>query len=313
MKKTLSIFFIVVLLTSIMSIQVFASSVGSSFGDVPKIDDSAIKIDGLIDEAAWNNAVKIPIDRLSPSSAAQPSAERSGATGTAYIMWGDKGIYFGIKITDPTYTNADSSTLTVDVPFYNTDNIEIMLDPSNSGNIEKTPCYQVNNNGFPHMGNVENGQTLMGADCDKYMQYAATRTSDGYILEILALNNNAVGTFTAGQKIGISFQITDMSDTDLNNWGDRLIVLSPASLGSEVDGWSVEQFDYIILADLPEVIPPVDIVADNPADVPADISENVPAVNTPSPNTRDAFAISIFMILTVVTAIVVSKKIKTAK
>jgi hypothetical protein len=232
MRKTLTGIFCIFLVSILTLVPVYAVEEGVSYGDVAKTPFE-IKVDGEKD-AAYDYALKIHQNRKHYEN--EPDTATNGDT---YILWDDGFIYVFAEITDstiiPTTEDIQSNT-----PWM-ADSMEVFLDVGNDGvdpmqyRIDYTsrPSFQ-----FPD----SNSYGLDASAADGIFEYAAKITSTGYAAEFKIPHASA----KVGEKIGLQLQINDMADETA-----RTCVFPPNSLGG--GSWDVTMYDYIVLADAPEI------------------------------------------------------------
>ena len=295
MKKLLSVI-LVISMIALFALPASAAPDGDSYGDVKKVDAGVITIDAVKDEAAWANALAVPINRVSPTS---PNMDRAGATGTVYLLWSDKGIYVFGEINDatPTFTPYEDRS-DPGKPNYNVDSLEVFLDFGNTGDIGNYQHSKVDNEGLGYVTFTTDWAGIIGKEATApYMEYAGRIEGNTYYVEMLIIPS--YGSLKAGDKMGMQFQINDMTDPDLNNGEDRVVVLSPNA--NDSDSWTTELHNYIVLS-AEDANPPPPPPATEDAPVPATAPAAEPSVPEPadnSPKTGDAgiAALSVFMIL----------------
>src|SRR4029079_6965726 len=86
------------------------------------------KIDGLIDDIAWREAVSIELNKLGDGKPAKGKAR-------AAMLYDDKNIYISVQcFEDPTALTALKANATQDHPdgAWEDDSVEIFIDPANS-------------------------------------------------------------------------------------------------------------------------------------------------------------------------------------
>jgi hypothetical protein len=242
-------FFIVFLAVSMIIfpaafVPVAAGPDGESYGDVKKVNDGDIKIDAVKDETVWVNALALPVNRISPTS---PNQERDLITGMVYILWSDKGVYvFGeINDTTPTHTPHEDKT-NKDLPNWNVDSLEIFVDIGNIGDSSNVQHNKVDIDGLGYIYLAgEGGASYIDKDeTAPYMEYAGKLDGNTYYLETLIHVPGA--SYKVGDQIGIQFQINDMTDPDLNQADNRVVILSPNA--NDADSWEIAGHNYIVLS-----------------------------------------------------------------
>ena len=331
MKKILSIILISALLIMLCApLAVSAGSGGSSLGDVKYVQKGSIQIDGIMDEA-YTKSLSVVIDLLAPDSA---STRDNYATGKAWLLWNEDGIYVFAEIHDPTPTNPPSlvgmpmdGPLTEEYFIWNRDALEVFIEPTNSDSSVETYATHlcVNNEGYIYTGAFNDGDTSDFFACLKvngtekeYMDYlvkADPNDNKIYYVEMFFKTNVLPGfSYKAGDKVGIMFQIDDMEKTieNFSNGEDRAISVNRNSAG-EIVVWDIPNHDYIVLS-AEDVTPPPE--PDPEPDAPAaagggDEAPEPPPVQRPTaPTTGDAGIIALiaFMASAVFGIVVVLRK-----
>jgi hypothetical protein len=304
MKKFLLILLSISILVSLVSMQVLAGPNGTSYGNVKKVAEGDIKIDAVKDEAAWANALAIPIKI---TSADTPGRSRAGATGTGYVLWCDKGLYvFGeVNDTTPTHTPFELRNNPWGAN-YLVDSLEIFVDLGNTGAIENVGHAKVDIDGLGYITFTTDWMGRIGDDAKPWMQWAGRLDGETYYVEAFIYFE---GSYRAGDEIGFQLQINDMTDPSMENDDDRVVMLSNYSTS-----WDVENHNYIVLSGESAAAvspPPADEPADVPVDAPADAPAETPANQPSAPTTGDAFIITIIVALAAAMAVAFSKRRKT--
>ncbi len=284
MKKFFSAILAGVVLAS-MATSIAASDIGESKGDVPKVPDGQITIDGKIDEAVWADALQVQIDTFNTGS------EDVGGTGTAYMLWTDGKYYLAVDVKDP-----DVVISTEDVQMstpWTTDSVEMFFDfgNENAGDIHQ---FRVDYSGFPsYYMNQSGDASAYGheAAAPYFDEYAASLTKDGYSIEML-VNLDKYG-IKEGDAIGLQLQINNiLSD---NPTATASVYNMASSLGAL--SWQSDSYDYIVLGselDIPE--PEVEAPA-----------EDAPAAES-TPVTADAGIVAAAAVMAIAVGVVLSKK-----
>jgi hypothetical protein len=83
-----------------------------------------IKIDGLLDEAAWSLAQPATDFRQERPTEGAPASERTDVR----VLFDEKNIYFGIRAFDSDATHINARELVRDASFANDDKVEILLE-----------------------------------------------------------------------------------------------------------------------------------------------------------------------------------------
>lgn len=84
----------------------------------------AIKIDGVFDESAWNDAETISDLRQQEPNEGEPASERTEIR----VLFDDKNIYFAIRAFDSEPAKINARELVRDASFSNDDKVEILID-----------------------------------------------------------------------------------------------------------------------------------------------------------------------------------------
>ena len=297
MKKVLSVILCVLLLASIMSMAVSANA---SYGEVKKVSEGDITLDGYANEPAWANALQIPINRLSPSS---PNQDRAMIDGFAKFLWTEKGVYVYFEINDTTPTSVPAEDKEADGAWnWNIDCFELFFNPRNTGDVLDVLHFTVDSTGWGKAYVHADGVNYYGADKDPYFTFVQRTEGSKYIGEYLVHIPGI--SYKAGDQIGILLQIDDMTESDMTNGGDRVVVLAPNSNGA--DSWDCDKHDYIVLSGDLAYVPPVeDVVEDAPV-----AQDNTPAAESKpsSPKTSGSVTIIFAVLAMAASAVTVSKK-----
>ena len=275
MKKFFAILLIITMI-GLFTIPAIAGPDGDSYGNVKKVDAGVIKIDAVKDEAAWANALAVPINRLYPD---WENTSRAGATGMVYILWSDKGIYVFAEINDTTPTHTPFELR--NNPWgahYLTDSFEAFMDFGNTGAVENIQHSKVDIDGLGYVTFTTDWMAMIGGDAAPYMEYAGRLDGNTYYVEMLIIP--AGGALKAGDQVGMQFQINDVTDPSMENADDRIVMLSPNNKNSE--SWTTDIHNYIVLSAEAANTPPTAEPDAPPADVPADV---VPPADEPAPVT----------------------------
>jgi len=327
MKKFLIVLLAVSIIASAAVIQVTAGSGGSSMGDVKYIQKGSIQIDGIMDEA-YAKSLLVPIDILAPDSA---STRDNFATGKAWILWNEEGIYVFAEIHDPTPTTPPSMVgmpmdgpLTEEYFIWNRDALEVFIEPTNSDSSVETYATHlcVDNSGYIYTGAFNDGDTSDFFACLKvngtekdYMDYLVrVDPNDKTIYYVEMYFRHPDFTYKAGDKIGMMFQVDDMEKTidNFSNGEDRAISVNRNSAG-EIVVWDIPNHDYIVLS-ADDVTPPPPVVEEEPPAIveeepPAAVADPpAPSIPTPSPETGDMAMIFIFIAAFTLAGILTAKK-----
>ncbi len=288
MKKFFSAILAGVVLAS-MAASVAASDIGESKGNVPKVPDGQITIDGKIDEAVWADALQVQIDTFNVGS------EDVGGTGTAYMLWTDGKYYLAVDVKDP-----DVVLSTEDVQMstpWTTDSVEMFFDfgNENAGDIHQ---FRVDYSGFPsyYMNQTGDAQAYGHEQAKEYFDgYAASLTKDGYSIEML-VNLDKYG-IKEGDAIGLQLQINNILSDNVT--ATASVYNMASSLGAL--SWQSDSYDYVVLGPELEI---EEAPADEAVDAPA---ENTGAAETVPP-TADAGIVAAAAVMAVAAGVVLSKK-----
>ncbi len=286
MKKFFSAILAGVVLAS-MAASVSASDIGESKGNVPKVPDGQITIDGKMDEAVWADSLIVQIDTFNVGS------EDVGGTGTAYMLWTDGKYYLAVDVKDP-----DVVISTEDVQMstpWTTDSVEMFFDfgNENAGDIHQ---FRVDYSGFPsYYMNQSGDASAYGHDAAKeyFDGYAASLTKDGYCIEML-VNLDKYG-IKEGDAIGLQLQINNILND--NPTATASVYNMASSLGAL--SWQSDSYDYIVLGAELEI-------PEEPAEEAPAVDAEAPAESTPV--TADAGIVAAAAVMAVAAGVVLSKK-----
>ncbi len=232
MKKLLALF-VVCVMTVALSTTVLASKIGDYRGEIPKVAEGEIVVDGTIDDV-YKHAFQTYLNKVYA-----PDKE-TGTYGKAYLMWSDGKLYIYITVTDAEVIAA-TPDLQEATP-YITDSAEIFLDLGNEHTLPLV-LARCDYSGFPsyYIENSDLGE-IVGADCDQYMTYAAKWTNTGYNIEMCVDLSLYVET-EEGFEIGLNLMINDMTSA---NAGKRTAcILMPSKLNAK--DWHIDNYDYVKL------------------------------------------------------------------
>ena len=134
----------------------------------------------------------------------------NGATATAKTMWDEKNIYVLMEVKDNNLSKKSANA-------YEQDSVEIFIDEDNA----KSASYEKGD--IQYRVNFDNERSINGASDANMFTTAASRTEDGYIIE-MALPTQLSG-FVKDQVIGFDFQVNDDANDDgvrdnVSNWND---------------------------------------------------------------------------------------------
>ena len=166
---------------------------------IEKIPYGTISVDGE-EDAAWNNAVNIPLT----------INKGSEASANAKVLWDDDNLYVYATIKDAVLDKTGAQT-------HEQDSLEVFIDEDNG----KTASYGEDDKQYRI--NYNNGQSFNGKKCLAENVKSATKTIDGgYVVEA-AFKWTDIKPAN-GTKIGLEFQINDAKDgkrTGTLSWYDE--------------------------------------------------------------------------------------------
>ena len=166
---------------------------------IEKIPYGTISVDGE-EDAAWNNAVNIPLT----------INKGSEASANAKVLWDDDNLYVYATIKDAVLDKTGAQT-------HEQDSLEVFIDEDNG----KTASYGEDDKQYRI--NYENEQSFNGKKCLAENVKSATKTIDGgYVVEA-AFKWTDIKPAN-GTKIGLEFQINDAKDgkrTGTLSWYDE--------------------------------------------------------------------------------------------
>lgn len=154
---------------------------------IEKIPYGTISVDGE-EDAAWNNAVNIPLT----------INKGSEASANAKVLWDDDNLYVYATIKDAVLDKTGAQT-------HEQDSLEVFIDEDNG----KTASYGEDDKQYRI--NYNNEQSFNGKKCLAENVKSATKTIDGgYVVEA-AFKWTDIKPAN-GTKIGLEFQINDAKD-----------------------------------------------------------------------------------------------------
>lgn len=211
MKKIFSFALAALLCTAAATVGVSAHKDFASWGDVPRTSEKIV-LDGKLDEI-YSQGLVVDID----------IADGNHATGKAYMLWADDGLYCAIEVNDPEICALDLSKNAWEL-----DGVEITYDWKNDGSTR-------------HKWMIHYDGTVVkaGDATEEAIEVKATKTDSSYIIESKAALPDGV---TAGSGIGINLLLDDMSGGN----STRTIVRSKQSGGASEN--EVAKFDYVTLS-----------------------------------------------------------------
>ena len=154
---------------------------------IEKIPYGTISVDGE-EDAAWNNAVNIPLT----------INKGSEASANAKVLWDDDNLYVYATVNDAVLDKTGAQT-------HEQDSLEVFIDEDNG----KTASYGEDDKQYRI--NYNNEQSFNGKKCLAENVKSATKTIDGgYVVEA-AFKWTDIKPAN-GTKIGLEFQINDAKD-----------------------------------------------------------------------------------------------------
>ena len=166
---------------------------------IEKIPYGTISVDGE-EDAAWNNAVNIPLT----------INKGSEASANAKVLWDDDNLYVYATIKDAVLDKTGAQT-------HEQDSLEVFIDEDNG----KTASYGEDDKQYRI--NYDNEQSFNGKKCLAENVKSKTKTIDGgYVVEA-AFKWTDIKSAN-GTKIGLEFQINDAKDgkrTGTLSWYDE--------------------------------------------------------------------------------------------
>jgi len=312
MKRFLAVLLSVLMLGSVMAMQVSAGSGGASLGDVKYVQTGTIQIDGVMDEA-YAKSLSVAIDLLSADTS---SSRANHATGKAWLLWNEGGIYVFVEIHDPTPTTPPSMAgLPMDGPLgpeyfiWNRDALEVFFEPTNSDSRAETYATHlcVDNAAYIYAGAYQDGDEsdfwaclkVNGAEKEDMDYFVRVDPNDKKIYYVEMFFRLPGFSYKAGDKVGIMFQIDDMEKAieDFSNGEDRAVVVNRSSAGDSVVVWDIPNHDYIVLSaedatPPPPPPPPPPAVEEEAPTAAPETPATVPAA--PAPDTGDTGLMVLF-------------------
>lgn len=211
---------IAALTVSALCTGVNAAPKGKDLGSIPKVLDSAVKIDGEKD-AAYANALKLKVSYNAKETNPKVFADVS-------VLWTDGWIMTYAEITDATLTDIDAKAKTTSP--WTADSIEIFVDDDNDGK-NYGMQYRVDFTGYGSWKDRNaNKNYYTVADIGNTFTYAAKKTATGYTAEM-----KVPTTAKQGASVGIMYQLNAISATYL---------LSEVSDNS---GWTTAEYPFVKL------------------------------------------------------------------
>ncbi len=278
MKKILSVFLVMMLLVTAVS----ASPSGASKGNVPKIGEGIIVVDGAKDEI-YDQALTVDITQLL-------QGDENGAWAKAYMLWAEGAFYFLAEVTDPVIS-IPSADIQNSVP-WESDSVEMFFDFGNE-HLDLAQQFRLDVTGFPSYYSEGGADSAYGpeAAAPYFDEYAATMTDVGYNIEMRVDLEKYY--LSEGQAIGMQLQVNDRIADNVSNSVKNMV--SSQNAGS----WDVDLYDYVILG--PELVIETEAeVVDAPAD----------AADVAAPQTFDGGILAAVSAILAAAGYMVSKKNK---
>ena len=203
-------------------------------GVVAKTDPAAIAIDGYLNEAAWADALQIPIGQRIHGE------DDTGTRGFAYMLWSEGKWYLYINVNDDNVATPIPELQETEP--WRTDSVEMFFDFGNKHEhiVEQ---FRLDCSSYPSYYWESDLFHAYGDEAAPYFDnYAVTIDDEGYNIEMcLNLDNDEYG-LTEGYEIGIQMQVNDMvqGSEDL-----AAIYVMGSALGA--DSWNVACYDYVTL------------------------------------------------------------------
>ena len=283
MKKFFSAILAGVILSS-MAATITAHWDAEKVADVPMVPSAdLITIDGFMGDAVWADAIKVDINQTL-------LGDETGATGTAYMLWGANTWYLYYEVKDADIVPPTEAVQT-EHP-WTSDSVEMFFDFGNE-HADLVQQFRVDTSGWLSYY-TEGGETsIYGPDANEYFgDYAVQMDSDGYNVEI-AIDLTKWG-LKEGDAIGIQMQINDVTADSPETTVNIHNMVQSMGAGS----WDADIYDYVVLGGALEV-------PDEPADEPADEPVDTP-VDTPV--TADAGIVAAAAVMAIAAGVVLSKK-----
>lgn len=258
MKKLTSLALVLLMVAS-LALSVSANTTGNNWGDIP-LYTGKITHDGEKD-AIYDKGFTVNIDN-------RTDGVKGGATGKAYMLWGNNKMYVFVEVTDADIVKFDASKSA-----YQNDSVELTLDYSNAA---KNRCKTTITLG--------DSKANKGGDTPDNMYYAQCKTtSKGYNVEIVVdLGKQTIQAAKAGVQYGINLVINDITGTDTRG------IIRSVHKNNPTENQH-KNFDYITLSDK-EV--KVEAATTKPAETTKPAAQTQkPASSTTAPATADVFTV----------------------
>jgi len=277
MKKIIALILAVMMISALVIIPVSAAPGNQNYGNVKKINDSDINMKNGDRDAAWDYALAIPV------------TVGDSATGTTWVLWSDKALYFYTEVNDSTPVLLKMPD---DGEFWNAweaDGVEIFIsvegdqgdfDARKPGNYDDA-CWQfrIDREGLPSSYQRAGAWTddfLVGSAANKdRFEWAAKQDGNKYYTKHKI---TMLGPIKAGE-LGIQIQINDLQE---EGGGAPQVRANDAS-GS----WNCDEFGFVVLVDEPAIPAPAAPEQPAPAAEPdapaAEAVVETPAAPPPAP------------------------------
>jgi len=176
---------------------------------------AAIRVDGALDEPAWQQAVSIgPLTQREPNEGMNASEETD-----VRVLYTATTLYFGILCRDRTPSDIVSTHLTRDAELESDDNLFIVIDPFLDH--RNGFFFQVNPSGARADGQVANNAEEGNLDWDGIWEASARITPEGWVVEI-AIPFKTL-RFKPGQTVwGLNVERTIKRRNEWDRWATPL-------------------------------------------------------------------------------------------
>ena len=195
--------------------------------------DERIRIDGKLDEPAWNTATPIgDLVQVLPKEGGSPS-ERTEVR----VLISKDSLFFGITCFDRSPASIIATQLTRDAELDVDDNISIVIDPFFDH--RNGFFFEINPNGARADGQISNSSEFPSLDWDGIWNTHARITSDGWVAEIEIPFKTL--RFKPGQTVwGLNIQRVIKRNNETNRWAGarRDIWLSNLAEAGQLEGLS---------------------------------------------------------------------------
>ena len=176
---------------------------------------AAIRVDGTLDEPAWQQAVSIgPLTQREPNEGMNASEETD-----VRVLYTATTLYFGILCRDRTPSDIVSTHLTRDAELESDDYIAVVIDPFFDH--RNGFFFQVNPSGARADGQVANNAEEGNLDWDGIWEASARITAEGWVVEI-AIPFKTL-RFKPGQTVwGLNVERTIKRRNEWDRWATPL-------------------------------------------------------------------------------------------